>query len=111
MLIEIKNFIIHIAPYLPFISAAVVSRQQLNLSSLVSRLLESAIIAAVILYANVQVMDTKVRHIERSILDIRSKDTKIEQHIEIQRDKLNSILIKLEGLRKDIQYQNRQSEN
>lgn len=110
-LLEIKNLVVSILPYLPFLSAAVVTKEQLNLSSLVSRLLESAIVAAVILYANVQVMDTKVKHIEGSITDIRLNDARIEGHIEANRTKLNAILIQLEGLRKDIQHQADKSKN
>ena len=111
MFLEVKSMLMNIAPYLPFLSAAVVSKEQLNLGSLVSRLLESAIIAAVILYANVQVMDTKVKHVQDAIIDIRQDDDRIEKHIEDNRTKLNAILIQLEGVRKDIQHQKERSQN
>ena len=104
-MLEFKNLAMSVAAYLPFISAAVVSKTQLNLSSLVSRLLESAIIAAVILYANVQVIDTKLNQVDKDIIDIRIEATETRDSVKENQKTLGQILIQLEGLRKDIQYQ------
>jgi large-conductance mechanosensitive channel len=50
----------HILPYLPFIGAAVVGSNNFNFGTLISRILETAIIGAIVLYANVQTINTKL---------------------------------------------------
>lgn len=110
MLIEIKQFIMHILPYAPFLSAAVVTKGQLNISSLVSRLLESGVIAGIILYANVQVISNEIDNIDAKINDVRESEEELKEVIESNRKMGTQILITLEGLKKDIQYHSTHSE-
>lgn len=57
----------HILPYLPFIGAAVVGSNNFNFGTLISRILETAIIGAIVLYANVQTINTKLESARESI--------------------------------------------
>ena len=66
MIIEIKTILSHIIPALPIIGAGVVSEDKnenivkLSTSSIISRVLELAILGGIFLYVNVQVMHNKM---------------------------------------------------
>lgn len=110
MLIEIKQFIMHILPYAPFLSAAVVTKGQLNVSSLISRLLESGVIAGIILYANVQVISNEIDNIDAKISDVKQTEAELKAFSRENRKINTQILVVLEGLKKDIQHHTKHSE-
>jgi len=72
MFAELKNVLINISHYLPFVSVAVVNNE-INVSAIISRLIEYAIIAGFLMYTNIQVINTKLEYfsheLERARID------------------------------------------
>lgn len=67
MIIVIKSALAHIIPMLPILGAGVVEGQdvaKLSTASVISRLLELAILGGIFLYTTVQVMNSKIEVIE-----------------------------------------------
>lgn len=68
MIIVIKSALAHIIPMLPILGAGVVEGQdvaKLSTASVISRLLELAILGGIFLYTTVQVMNSKIEVIEK----------------------------------------------
>ncbi len=74
----------HILPYLPFVGAAVVGNNTFNFGTLISRILETAIIGAIVLYANVQTINTKLESartdISECVTEHKNTSSKIHNH-------------------------------
>ena len=67
MIITIKSVLAYIIPMIPVMGAGVVGEgtvTKLSTASMLSRLLELAILGAIFLYTTVQVLDSKIGHIE-----------------------------------------------
>lgn len=68
MIITIKSVLAYIIPMIPVMGAGVVGEEggitKLSTASMLSRLLELAILGAIFLYTTVQVLDSKIGHIE-----------------------------------------------
>lgn len=91
----------HILPYLPFVGAAVVGVNQFNFGTLISRILETAIIGAIVLYANVQTINTKLESartdITECVTEHKNTSTKLHNH-DIE---LTSLKHEIQALRKE----------
>ena len=104
-MLEIKQMLTHFLPFLPFVSAAVVtSTDQLNLSALVSRMIETAIIGGILMYANIQVIDSKLETMNKDISLITSDKDRIIEKVEETRETINDIKLEVVEIRKDVQY-------
>jgi len=104
MLLEIKQFLQHAMPYLPFISAAVVSQKELNVSAFISRVIETAIIGGIIMYANVQVLDSKFKALEKTITKVETSDEKVRLRVLENERNMSKILLEIRGLSKDLEH-------
>lgn len=104
-MLEIKQIASHVLPFLPFVSAAVVTtHEQLNISALVSRIIETAIIGGILMYANVQVIDSKLDTINRDIQAINSEKNRIIEKLEDTGEHINDIRVDVAEIRKDVQH-------
>lgn len=104
-MLEIKQMLTHFLPFLPFVSAAVVTtNDQLNMSALISRMIETAIIGGILMYANIQVIDSKLETMNRDIAIIGSDKDKIIEKVEETRKDINEIKLDVVKIRKDVQH-------
>lgn len=92
----LKQLFMHVFPYLPFISAAVVSTSKIVPSALVAKLLEAGIIAGIVLYANVQTLKSQYDGTKRDIQDVKVEIVKNRSDITNIRLDLAKISTKLE---------------
>lgn len=70
-MVEIKTILLHLLPYIPFLSAAVIkvpgTPEISGIGAVATRLLEAGIVGGIIMYANLQVMEQKLTSIEKNI--------------------------------------------
>lgn len=91
----------HILPYLPFVGAAVVGANQFNFGTLISRILETAIIGAVVLYANVQTINTKLESARTSISECISEQKNTTHEIHAHELEINTLRHEIQALRNE----------
>lgn len=95
------ELITHILPYLPFVGAAVVGTNQFNFGTLISRILETAIIGAVVLYANVQTINTKLEAARTSISECVNEHKAASHELHSHELELNTLKHEIQALRKE----------
>ena len=88
--------------YIPFLGMAAVGRQEINYSTLITRLLEAAIIAGVVMYSNIQVMDTRIGQINNNVSVVNKRADKLDGKIEKLERKLNTIILDLKIIKYDL---------
>jgi hypothetical protein len=111
MIAEIKQTLMHAMAWLPFLSAAVVSHTQLNISSFVSRVLETAIIGGIIMYTNVQILNVKLQDIQEDIHKIQLMDERNESLARQNREKMHTMSIEIKRLTTIHELRDSQSKN
>lgn len=92
-------------PYLPFLSAAVVGKE-INTSNIISRLIEVGIIGGVILYASVQVLDSKFSTMEKDIIKCNDREKVLLAEIKANTTSVTSLMLQMETLKIQAQYNN-----
>lgn len=92
-------------PYLPFLSAAIVGKE-INTSSIISRLIEVGIIGGIILYASVQVLETRFGGLQKEVDKCNQSDSLLINDIKANSATITGILIQLETIKIQSQYNN-----
>ena len=95
------EFIYHLLPYLPFIGAAVVGSNTFNFGTLISRILETAIIGAVVLYANVQTINTKLESARDSIAQCVSEHKVATEELHKHDIEMTTLRAEIQALRRE----------
>lgn len=93
MIVTIKTAMAHILPMLPIIGAGVVEQGEitkLSTAGIMSRVLELAILGAIFLYTTVQVLDSKIEHIEEYL---NKHEVKCEQNNKQMNDMHVSLML------------------
>lgn len=92
-------------PYLPFLSAAIVGKE-INTSNIISRLIEVGIIGGIILYASVQVLETRFGSLQKEVDKCNQSDSLLINDIKANSTNITSILLQLETIKIQSQYNN-----
>jgi hypothetical protein len=92
-------------PYLPFLSAAIVGKE-INTSNIISRLIEVGIIGGIILYASVQVLETRFGGLEEKIIACNQSEKILMAEIKANTNTITNMLLQLETLKIQNQYSN-----
>ena len=95
MIVTIKTALAHILPMLPIVGAGVLENEgtivsKISTAGIMSRVLELAILGAIFLYTTVQVLDSKIGHIETYL---EKHETKCETNTQQMHDMHVSIML------------------
>lgn len=103
-MLEIKALLISVLPYIPFVSAAVIKNPEGNsggVGVVITRLVEAGIIGAMILYANLQVLEQKFTDIKEDITTCELSEQKLQNTMDNLRVELKVLAARVEDLRTD----------
>lgn len=107
----LKDLMILVLPYLPFIGAAVVgASKEIQVSGIISRVLETAIIGAIVLYANVQTINTKLEDARSSITTCINEHKRADSERHRFEIDINGLKWEIQALRKDIDKHDKASQ-
>jgi len=103
-MLEFKEIISHIIPMLPIIGAGVLDDAtndrnegaKLSTASMISRVLELAILGGIFLYTTVQVMDSKIEVMETFVTKHGTEFQKIRDDVHILRSDISLLSYKLQ---------------
>jgi len=101
-MLELKALLVHVLPYIPFLSAAVIKSPEGvgGVGVVITRLVEAGIIGAIILYANMQVLEQKFTEVKKDIEACEVGEDRMSKQLEENRIQLRILNLRMEDLLK-----------